>query len=398
MRPTLIALLAAGLLAACSNDPLVSSPLVRGPDMSPTAGAAGATTSSGTGASTSAGGAGAVTSTGGASPVSTGGAGAGGSSAVFTGAGGSEPLGTVGAVLAFAGTFDTPRAVAVESQSVAWVTDATSALVRLDLGARTSSTPPWNAPIERTVFPPSGVMVWNGALYTTQGCSFQKFDPATARVDFLQGGGPGGCGPTGLAPGLYGLATDGRTLYWAYPDMIDMAIFSHDIATIETSYDYKIVAGTLDFAGAGAQDGVGAAVKLDAPRGIVVDGKGTLYFADQLNHAIRRIDLASGETRTLAGALGQPGAEDGPLAEARFNAPQGLAFDRYDTLYVADHDNGLVRSISLRSGMVSTLASADSGAPTRVGHPTGVAVTAPGLVVTCDVENTVLLLVLRPWP
>jgi streptogramin lyase len=363
MRAVLVALFTGELLSACGN-----APLVGGPGPSASAGAGGAT------------------STGGSSPASTGGSG---------GAAPSLPGGAPPSIEAFTGTFDTPRGIAVQDASTAWVTDNTHALVRLDLATRKASAVPWTwtNPMLKAGVMPSGVMVWKDAIYATQGCSFQGFNAASATVDFLQGGGPGGCTTGAVEPGLYGLATDGATLYWNYPDNIDMAIFSHVLGTIETSYDYQIVAGTLDFvSGAGARDGVGPAAKLNVPRGLALDGSGGLYFADELNHAIRRVDLASGDTRTIAGALGQPGAQDGALADARFNKPEGLAFDGHDSLYIADHDNGLVRRLAISTGMVSTVGSR----ATPIGNPTGLALTPAGdLLVSADSENAVLIIHLR---
>jgi streptogramin lyase len=356
MRAALVALLAAGLLAACGNNAPLSSPLVRGP-----AGGAG----------------GAAVSTGGAGGTITPGV--------------STPR-----VEVFTGTFVVPRGIAVQDDSRAWVTDESTALVRLDLQKRAASTVHWKAMV---VYPPAGVMMWNGAIYATQGCSFERFMPATATVDFLSdASGPGGCIPMGV-PGLYGLVTDGMMLYWAYPDSIPMAIFGHVMATLETSPDYRIVAGTLDPSSLGGQDGEGTTTKLDIPRGLALGDPDTLYFADELNHAIRRVHLSTGSTETVAGALGLSGDDDGPLAMARFNSPQGLAFDGRDALYVADHDNGLVRRVSLTTGMVSTVAGVAGNfavvagpTPTPIGHPMGLALTPAGdVLVASDSENAVLM-------
>jgi streptogramin lyase len=366
-----------GFVAACGADRPLSSGLQ-------------ATTTKGP--ATSSGG------TGGSAGAPTGGA---GSTVSPKGGGGStvSPTGGVARVEVFMGTFSQPRGLAVADAQTAWVTDHDHALVRLNLGAHDSTTVAWSDPKETIVFPPSGVLSLAGQIYATQGCSFQKFTPETAHVDFLQGGGPGGCGPSGVAAGLYGLATDGTTLYWGYPDNIDTAIFSHELATIETSTDYAILAGNIVYQGEGASDGVAGDVKMSAPRGLALDGAGSLYFADEMNHAIRRIDVSNGDTKTLAGALGQPGADDGSREIARFRAPQGLALDGQGALYVADHDNGLVRRVSLSDWSVSTVVG-EAGVfdvragvqPTPVGHPTGIALTPAGdLIVSADVEGAVLL-------
>src|SRR5262249_56896176 len=52
---------------------------------------------------------------------------------------------------------------------------------------------------------------------------------------------------------------------------------------------------------------------------------------------------------------GEVGLFDGPKEQARFNHPQGLAASR-DALYVADTENHAIRRIDLATGGVTTLA------------------------------------------
>jgi hypothetical protein len=90
----------------------------------------------------------------------------------------------------------------------------------------------------------------------------------------------------------------------------------------------------------------------------VVYDKGKLYVADTYNHKIKVVDAKNGETKTLAGT-GQAGATDDPPA---FHEPAGLALAR-GTLYVADTNNHLLRTIDLASGKVATLTIAGLTAP-----------------------------------
>ncbi|XXX80313.1 hypothetical protein WMF30_16235 [Sorangium sp. So ce134] len=113
------------------------------------------------------------------------------------------------------------------------------------------------------------------------------------------------------------------------------------------------VVGTLAGGSAGAADGIGSAAKFTRPSGLALAGT-DLYVADAGNHAIRRIDLATGSVTTLAGALGEAGYRDGPAAEARFQRPFHLQLVG-DLLYVADSWNNAIRRIHLPSGTVSTL-------------------------------------------
>jgi serine/threonine protein kinase/sugar lactone lactonase YvrE len=104
----------------------------------------------------------------------------------------------------------------------------------------------------------------------------------------------------------------------------------------------------------GSADGVGAEARFRWPRGIAIDNAGNLYVADTGNNTIRKITTNDVVT-TLAGLAGAPGALDGTGSAARFIAPQGIAVDNSDNLYVAEFVNNTVRKIT-PGGAVSLLA------------------------------------------
>ena len=65
-----------------------------------------------------------------------------------------------------------------------------------------------------------------------------------------------------------------------------------------------------------------------------------------------------GTVTTYAGLAGTSGHIDGPLAEARFNRPEAMAFDYWDNLLVGDSGNKSIRRIILTgtdAGTVETL-------------------------------------------
>lgn len=79
---------------------------------------------------------------------------------------------------------------------------------------------------------------------------------------------------------------------------------------------------------------------------------GAVYVADSLNHSIRRIE--QGRVYTLAGGNGS-GYADGNPATAKFDTPQNLAVDENGNIYVADTGNHVIRKIDA-SGKVTTAA------------------------------------------
>ncbi|MDX1945083.1 MAG: hypothetical protein SFU86_06725 [Pirellulaceae bacterium] len=99
------------------------------------------------------------------------------------------------------------------------------------------------------------------------------------------------------------------------------------------------VAGTgkKGFTGDG---GPAAEATFDGPKGIVVtrDG-GAVLVVDTENHAIRKIDLASGKISTVAGKgpkfAGGDG-DGGPATEATLNRPHGICVGPKDEVYIGD--------------------------------------------------------------
>ena len=88
--------------------------------------------------------------------------------------------------------------------------------------------------------------------------------------------------------------------------------------------------------------GPALAAKLGGPKGLAY-AAGLLYVADTENHAIRRIDLASG---TITTALGTGARGDGPETsplDCKLSRPHGLLADAAGRLYVTDSEAHRIR-------------------------------------------------------
>jgi len=118
---------------------------------------------------------------------------------------------------------------------------------------------------------------------------------------------------------------------------------------------------------AGSADGVGSAARFSAPRGVTVDGSLNVYVADTANNAIRKI-TPGGLVTTLVGLAGSFGSADGTGSAARFFTPFAVAVDGAGTVFVADTDNQLIRQVT-SSGNVITL----GGSPLVAGSTDGLA-------------------------
>jgi sugar lactone lactonase YvrE len=138
-------------------------------------------------------------------------------------------------------------------------------------------------------------------------------------------------------------------------------------------------------------DGKGPSARFEEPYAVATDGT-YVYVADHTDHTVRKIS-ADGTVTTLAGKAGSFGTTDATGANARFNAPMGIAADSAGTVYVADTGNASVRKITA-GGVVTTLAGTSgvkgstdaSGSAARFSAPAGVAVDGSGNVFVVDSE------------
>ncbi|MBT4497741.1 MAG: hypothetical protein HOC74_08470 [Gemmatimonadetes bacterium] len=137
------------------------------------------------------------------------------------------------------------------------------------------------------------------------------------------------------------------------------------------------VAGT-GVAGPAGDGGLAVSAQLNNPNGIYVDGPGNIFFADQGNHRVRRIDAVTGIVTTIAGTgiAGYLG-DGGPATAARLNIPTRMSADSAGNLFFGDQSNNRVRRIDAVTGFITTVAG------------TGVAGSAGdgGLAVSAQLNN-----------
>lgn len=205
-----------------------------------------------------------------------------------------------------------------------------------------------------------------------------------------------GSGLQGDADGIFtqarfhrpqGLALDGNTLYVADTENHQLRVADVDARMVHT------LAGSGHQGQWSQQGGDAMQLNLNSPWDLALK-QGILLVAMAGAHQLWVVDLLHDQAYPYAGA-GHEGTGDGPVREASFAQPSGLALDD-DALYVADAEGNLVRAVTLPpSNTVTTVAGGDlfdfgdldgRGAKARLQHPMGVAM-HEGRVVIADTYN-----------
>lgn len=157
------------------------------------------------------------------------------------------------------------------------------------------------------------------------------------------------------------VAFDGSANALYYIDSIDSVLSKIDVVTGTTS----VVAGALG--ASGAVDGIGTVARFQHP-GRLTLSNGKIYLTDGC--AIRSFDIATAAVTTVAGNAATCGYKEGPVATALFGSaalgpmqggPLGIAVGPAQTLFVADRGNFVVRAIHLDTATTELVAGSSYG-------------------------------------
>ncbi|NDD63272.1 MAG: hypothetical protein EBZ36_04740, partial [Acidobacteria bacterium] len=115
------------------------------------------------------------------------------------------------------------------------------------------------------------------------------------------------------------------------------------------------VAGTGEN-GFGGDGGPAAAAKVSRPMRMAFDQAGTLFFADADNNMVRSV-APDGTITTIAGN-GESGfgGDGGPARKAALSFPLAVAVDRNGNLYICDNVNSRIRKVNIATGIITTIA------------------------------------------
>lgn len=209
--------------------------------------------------------------------------------------------------------------------------------------------------------------------------SIRKIDIASGTVTTLVGPGDHTCEADGV----------GASAVFNYP--IDVALSSDDAFALVADYwgqtVRKIVLATrtvTTLAGSpcieGDADAIGSAARFRSPNAVALSPDNSFALvADKDTQTIRKIDIATGEVTTLAGAPGIDDHIDGVGSAARFANPTDVELSR-DGTFALVVDHAAVRSIDLATNTVTTLADSlrDGYPPAGWNDPTRISLSDDG--------------------
>ena len=126
------------------------------------------------------------------------------------------------------------------------------------------------------------------------------------------------------------------------------------IRKIDTKGFIKTVAGT-GVSGYSGDGGLASNATLHHPGGLSIRDDGTIYFADTYNNVIRKID-PFGMIFTIAGTGDYGFKGDGrSAAEAQLQLPSDVCLDTAGNLFIADSGNHVIRKVDI-AGYINTIA------------------------------------------
>jgi sugar lactone lactonase YvrE len=162
------------------------------------------------------------------------------------------------------------------------------------------------------------------------------------------------------------------------------------------TYTLSTIAGTSKSSGydnntSNGNKAVGA--KLNQPQQLVIDATGNIYIGDYANHAIRKLTPNTDGSYTIStvAGTGTPGfSGDGGLAtNAQLHDTTSVTVDALGNLYISDVANRVIRFVSAKTGIISTIAGTPgtSGFSDNNGTALGAQLSNVYRIITDDTGN-----------
>ena len=136
--------------------------------------------------------------------------------------------------------------------------------------------------------------------------------------------------------------------------------FNNRIRKVDPTGTITTIAGTGE-RGFGGDGGPATEAQLGFPLDVVLDRDGNIYFSDNSNNRIRRVD-PTGTITTIAGTGERGfGGDGGPATEAQLNFPYGISVNETGELYIADASNNRIRKVDATATITTIAGTGERG-------------------------------------
>jgi trimeric autotransporter adhesin len=207
---------------------------------------------------------------------------------------------------------------------------------------------------------PTGVVTdTNGNFYFIEnGMAVRKVNIQTGIISRVAGGiqygysGDGGPATSARLNKANGLAFDlAGNLYISDRD-------NHVIRKVSAATGIITTVAGSGTAGYSGNGGLATAAKMNEPNGVTVDRFGNIYISERLNSVIRRVDAVTGIITTVAGIAGSAGfnGDNRPAVTTMISFPAGITTDTAGNIIFADQFSDRVRKITIATGIIKTIA------------------------------------------
>lgn len=213
----------------------------------------------------------------------------------------------------------------------------------------------------------------------------RKYDPATKTISTLLGSGkPGPADLSVAAPAATFNQPICVSLTPGQDSLLIADIGNRRIRRLQFDTGVvTVVAGNGD-RGVPADGAIATESPLVDPRGAIENEAGEIFLIERNGHALRKID-AEGTITTLAGS-GKAGHRDGEALAAELNGPKHLCFGVDGSVFLADDMNHAVRKYDPQSKTLTTVDLGDY----KLSRPHGVCVHDGWLYIADSYHHRVL--------
>jgi DNA-binding beta-propeller fold protein YncE len=247
---------------------------------------------------------------------------------------------------------------------------------------------------------PYGVVVDRaGNVYTAdrKNACVRRIDAKTGVITTFAGTGAAGYSGDGGPAARAGLAEPNGLAF----DPAERRLYIADVADHRVRLVGMASGVITTLAGTGAAEhsgdgGAARAAGVFGARAVKVAPDGTVYILERQGSTLRRVDPVNGVIATIAGTGARGyGGDGGPASAAVFDAPKEMALDRDGGILIVDTENHAIRRIDPASGVVTTIVGGhqggegDGGPATAAGldRPHGAVVGPDGAIYIGDTNN-----------